>query len=295
MVIYGFDEVDDQLDLVPMAARRALDRAGLRLPLEGWRSLHVEARRAIAEAGSGVVVDVTPVIAATATAHPAPSAIEPVSDPPVDAVPAEVAAELGGDREIPAPTWAALTPLGRYALAKIARRGRPERVAVAYDEIVGKSALSTHVDASGSARMVDVGEKPATHRRAVAESRVTMSAEAFERLRRADSPKGDVLGSARLAGIMAAKRTAELIPLCHPLALSQVRIELVPEAADCAVRITAAVEAVDRTGVEMEALTAASVAALTVYDMLKAFDRRMVVGPTQLLEKSGGRSGAWRR
>jgi cyclic pyranopterin phosphate synthase len=108
-------------------------------------------------------------------------------------------------------------------------------------------------------------------------------------------PKGDVLGTARLAGIIAAKKTADLIPLCHPLSLTKVTLELSEDSASSAVRIEARVEAMDRTGVEMEALTAASVAALTIYDMLKAFDRGMQIGPTRLLSKSGGRSGDYAR
>ena len=143
--------------------------------------------------------------------------------------------------------------------------------------------------------MVDVAEKAPTHRRAVAESTVTMSAAAFERLRAADVAKGDVLGTARLAGIMGAKRTSELIPLCHPVALSKVTVDLELDDAARAVHIVAVAEAIDRTGVEMEALVAASVAGLTVYDMLKGVDRAMVIGPTVLVEKSGGRSGAFSR
>jgi cyclic pyranopterin phosphate synthase len=122
-----------------------------------------------------------------------------------------------------------------------------------------------------------------------------MSAEAFQKLRTADVAKGDVLGTARVAGIMGAKRTADLIPLCHPIALSKVTVEFELEEAERAVQVVAIAEAVDRTGVEMEALVAASVAALTIYDMLKGIDRAMVIGPTLLLEKSGGRSGDFSR
>ena len=143
--------------------------------------------------------------------------------------------------------------------------------------------------------MVDVGEKPASLRRAAAESRVSLNAEAVERLQSASAPKGDVLGTARLAGIMAAKRTAELIPLCHTLQLTNVSVDLRLEPAARAVLIEARVETLDRTGVEMEALVAASIAALTVYDMLKAFDRTMEIGPTRLVAKSGGRSGDFQR
>jgi cyclic pyranopterin monophosphate synthase len=140
-----------------------------------------------------------------------------------------------------------------------------------------------------------VGGKQPSLRRAEAESRVSMNADAFERASRADAPKGDVLGTARVAAIMAAKRTSELIPLCHPLSLTKVDVQLTLASAARAVHVAVVVECFDRTGVEMEALTAASVAALTVYDMLKAFDRAMEIGPTRLVQKSGGRSGDFHR
>ncbi|MEB2310236.1 MAG: cyclic pyranopterin monophosphate synthase MoaC [Sorangiineae bacterium] len=161
--------------------------------------------------------------------------------------------------------------------------------------MVGHTATSTHVAPGGGVRMVDVHLKAPTLRRAVAVTRVRMNVEAFGRLSRADAPKGDVLGTARIAGILAAKRTSELIPLCHPVALTRVAIELVLEPDANSVEIRAVTEALDRTGVEMEAMVAASMAALTVYDMLKAFDRAMEIGPTTLLEKSGGRSGDYTR
>jgi cyclic pyranopterin phosphate synthase len=196
---------------------------------------------------------------------------------------------------LPTATWAALRPLDRYALAKVVSRGRPERTARAYDEIVGASALTPHLGPDGAARMVDVGEKPVTQRRATARSRVVMNREAWARLESSTAPKGDVLATARLAGIMAAKRTHELVPLCHPLHLTRIDVALDLDSTNSAVAIEASVEARDRTGVEMEALVAASVAALTVYDMLKAFDRSMTIGPTELVAKSGGRSGDFRR
>jgi indole-3-glycerol phosphate synthase len=151
----------------------------------------------------------------------------------------------------------------------------------------------THLDAEGRARMVDVSDKQETDREAIAGARVVMRPETLERVRSGDVAKGDVLAVARLAGIMAAKRTAELIPLCHPLALTSVKVNLecVPERS--AVEITATCRLRGRTGVEMEALTAASVAALTVYDMCKAVDRGMVVTDLRLLRKSGGKSGNW--
>ena len=151
----------------------------------------------------------------------------------------------------------------------------------------------THLDSEGRARMVDVGGKEVTQRRAVARARVTMHEETAQALADGTVAKGDVLAVARVAGIQAAKRTSELIPLCHPLMLSSVQVDLTP--GPSWVDIEATAETVDRTGVEMEALTACSVAALTVYDMCKARDRAMQVEALGLVEKSGGRSGDWHR
>lgn len=150
----------------------------------------------------------------------------------------------------------------------------------------------THLDETGAAHMVDIGAKPATERRAVAGGRIAMAPDALDAIRSGNAPKGDVLSTARIAGIMAAKRTADLIPLCHPLALTKVAVDFVWEAGGISVRATAATTG--PTGVEMEALTAASVALLTLYDMAKALDRAMVLEGIRLLEKSGGRSGDWR-
>lgn len=150
----------------------------------------------------------------------------------------------------------------------------------------------THLDEDGAARMVDVGGKEVTRRRAVAAGRVLMSAEAL-RLVREGGPKGDVLQVARIAGIQGAKRCSELVPLCHPLPLDAVAVDLVIE--DDGVRITATATTSGRTGVEMEALTAVSVAALTVYDMVKAVDKAMTIDGMMLLEKEGGRSGHYVR
>ena len=149
----------------------------------------------------------------------------------------------------------------------------------------------THLSDDGAPRMVDVGSKPVTARRAVAEATVRMRPEVLGTLVDAGGPKGDAFVTARLAGIGAAKRTAELIPLCHPLPLDRVDVELTPDAAAGTVTIRAEVAATARTGVEMEALTAASVAALTLYDMAKALQRDIVIESVRLLEKSGGRSG----
>jgi len=153
----------------------------------------------------------------------------------------------------------------------------------------------THLDEHGTARMVDVGDKPATDRRAVARAVVRMSPETAATVLAGDAPKGDVLGTARIAGILAAKRTGELIPLCHPLGLDHVDIDAEIDAAAGTVTLTAEARVTARTGVEMEAMTAASVAALTVYDMVKALERGVEIASVALVEKSGGRSGTWRR
>ena len=144
-------------------------------------------------------------------------------------------------------------------------------------------------------KMIDVSGKPATARRAVATGRVRMSAESIERIRSGKVEKGDVLAAARLAGIMAAKRTPELVPLCHPIALTSVDVEVTPDEVESCVRITAEVGTTDRTGVEMEALTAVCASALTVYDMLKSGDRGMSFEAIELEHKSGGQSGTWNR
>ena len=149
----------------------------------------------------------------------------------------------------------------------------------------------THLDSDGNARMVDIGAKAATARQAIASGRVRMSPQALAAIRAGDAPKGDVLAAARIAGIMAAKRTADLIPLCHPLALDAVTLDFAFE--EGALRATATASLTGRTGVEMEALTAASVALLTIYDMAKALDKGMVIEDLRLLAKSGGKSGDW--
>ncbi len=149
----------------------------------------------------------------------------------------------------------------------------------------------THIDASGEARMVEVGTKPVTERVGVAEGIVLMLPATLDLIRSGDAKKGDVLGTARIAGIMAAKRTHDLIPLCHPLALTSVKVDLSPESDPPRVVVRATVKVAGQTGVEMEALTAVSVACLTVYDMVKAVDREIRITDIRLLEKRGGKSG----
>jgi cyclic pyranopterin phosphate synthase len=153
----------------------------------------------------------------------------------------------------------------------------------------------THQDSDGRIRMVDVGDKQVSVRIAVAGARISMQRDAFDAIKNGQGPKGDVLQTAELAGIMAAKRTSDLIPLCHPLALTKARVKIDAVDADASFSIRAEVRTDGKTGVEMEALTAASIAALTIYDMAKALDKTMTISDIQLLQKSGGRSGDFDR
>lgn len=159
--------------------------------------------------------------------------------------------------------------------------------------MTNKSGNLTHLDAAGAANMVDVSEKAVTSRIAVATGTVTMRPETLDLIRSGDAKKGDVIGTARIAGIMASKKTHELIPLCHPLLLSKVTIDIEPDTDLPGLRVTATAKVSGQTGVEMEALTACSVTCLTIYDMAKAVDRGMVIGDIRLLEKAGGKSGHW--
>lgn len=169
------------------------------------------------------------------------------------------------------------------------------------DERTPAAGGLTHLDERGAARMVDVADKAVTHRRAVATGFIAMKPETLAMIVEGRMPKGDVFAVARVAGIMAAKKTSDLIPMCHPLAITHATVELEPEglqggdAAAAGVRVTAVVETDGKTGIEMEALTAASVAALTLYDMCKAVDRGMTIREVALLEKAGGKSGHWTR
>jgi cyclic pyranopterin phosphate synthase len=160
--------------------------------------------------------------------------------------------------------------------------------------VARSSKKLTHLGVRGEAHMVDVSAKPATERIAVAEGCVVMTAKTLDLVRRGDAKKGDVLGTARIAGIMAAKRTHELIPLCHPLAVSQIEVDVTPNTRLPGVKVKARVKVSGKTGVEMEALTAVSVACLTIYDMVKAVERGMRIEGIRLVEKSGGRSGHYR-
>lgn len=152
----------------------------------------------------------------------------------------------------------------------------------------------THIDDQGNAHMVDVSDKAVTDRTAIATGRVLMKPETLALIQEGRAKKGDVLGVARIAGIMAAKRTHDLVPLCHPLAITKVTVDLEPNEADSAIDVTALVKVSGQTGVEMEALTAASIACLTVYDMVKAVDRGIIITDLKLVEKTGGKSGIFK-
>lgn len=312
--VFSFEaeEIGPALDLVPLAGRRALDHAGLKLSLEGWRSLSYEERKAIAEAGASARVDVPVVMTIVRRAEPAATPMTPASDPSPEHLPEGLGAASHRGRTIDAATWAALPGLYRFALVHALRRAEkradPNILRAAIEVLLmsdeakkndltsnDPSELSTHLGPRGDVRMVDVAEKATTRRRAVAVSRVRMKPETAARLARGDTPKGEVLATARIAGIMAAKRTPELIPMCHAIALTHVAIALDVDEQAALVSIEASAEAFDRTGVEMEAMVAASIAALTIYDMLKGIDREMVVENVALVEKSGGRSGHFRR
>jgi cyclic pyranopterin phosphate synthase len=297
--IYAFEAIHPTLDLVPLAARRALDRAGAHLSLAGWRSLPLEARALVARAGAAEVVDLDVVSAAVSRATPPPARMDPAADPDPTSPPGGLVAALGEARPLDDAAWRALAPLDRFALIHVQRRaaerGDPARLAQAYDAIMparaAGPALSSHLDERGEVHMVDVAGKEPTRRRAVASGVVRMERATAERLARHDAPKGEVFAAARIAGIMAAKRTPDLVPLCHAVALARVELDLSVDVAAGRVDVVATAEALDRTGVEMEALVAVSVACLTIYDMLKSIDRAMVIAEVKLLEKEGGRSG----
>ena len=295
MKVYAFEEIDESLKLLPLAARRALDLAGAKVSLAAWQTLPQGVRRELTQLGCAPSVNVDAVQALLERTGVARQRVDGFSDPAAHEVPASLSKALGPGRPLAAGTWVALSPLDRYALAKVASRGRETRLMQAYQEIVGASGFSSHLGPGGDVRMVDISAKEPTRRRAVAESSVGMSDTAFAALLERRTEKGDVLATARVAGIMAAKRTWELIPLCHPLSLTHCEVSLELVQSEQRVVVTASTEVIARTGAEMEAMLAATTAALTIYDMLKGIDRRMVVGPTRLMAKSGGKSGDFTR
>ncbi|HEX8789903.1 MAG TPA: cyclic pyranopterin monophosphate synthase MoaC [Polyangiaceae bacterium] len=284
--VYEFEQIDDTLAYMPLAARRVLDGLGRKLSLDGWLSLRVDDRRRIVAAGTRASVDESALgvlEAARPPAEPIAAELEPDETQP----PPKVVAALGTSRPLDVARWRSLRALDRYALAKCA--GRPEKLARAYDEIAG--VVLSHLGRSGEAHMVDVGHKAETARRAVATAHVTTTRAVVEAIASGSAAKGDVLAAARIAGILASKRTAELVPLCHPVRTTRASVDFELDAARAEIRLRAVVEAVDRTGVEMEAMVAASVASLTVYDMIKSADRWASIGAVRLESKSGGKSG----
>jgi cyclic pyranopterin phosphate synthase len=284
---YPFEQIDERLDAIPLAAKRALESAGCKLSAAAWRRMQSGARVAIAALGAERKIHAARVrdLLVDEGARFAP--VAPIKDPAHRAPPPELVRAL----EIDLATWRALKPLDRWVLARLARRGKVERLRRAYAEMAA-GVLSTHLDARGEVRMVDVGAKDVTLRHAIARANVQMSRETVLRLKSGDTPKGDVLATARVAAIQAAKRTPELIPLCHTVVLTKVAVEITIVDRGAIVEVRA--EARDRTGVEMEAMVGASAGALTLYDMLKGIDRGIRF-EVVLLEKAGGKSGTWHR
>lgn len=403
-VVFPFEDVSPALDTPPIAARRALDVAGLRLAADSFRSLPRDERIALAQLGLENIVDVASVERIVRRASPPATRAKPAPEPDPTSPPEQLNHALGPRKAVGHFDWLRLRPVERYALVHVMRRaiahddlgllelavasvlphhdeveepaparhraaassrpppasrsheparpldgwandaraqrpsaapppaGRartsqlppplgelmdpPSRApspSAAHDERAPRSSwlppseagpsapprsippLSSHLGPSGEVHMVDVGAKPASARRATASGVVRMRPETAHRLARNDAPKGEVLATARIAGILAAKRTPEIIPLCHHVALAKVEVHLDVEPSSGTVTVTSVAEAVDRTGVEMEALVATSVACLTIYDMLKGIDRDMVVGDIKLLAKTGGKHGPYER
>jgi len=286
--VFGFEEIGRELPWMPLAARRALDVAGRKLSLQAWQKLPRNVRLEVVQLGVSDDVDAARVRAAIFTADPPAARLEPDDEQRLE----QPSAQLLQLQPIPNDQWLDLSKLQRFALLHLAARDKRALLQRAWREMT--PARLTHLSASGEAHMVDVGEKPVTHRCATASAKVRMAAATAQMVVDHSGPKGDVLATARLAGIMAAKRTPELIPLCHAIALTRVELRFEVDVSDGCVEAVATVDARDRTGVEMEAMVAASVAALTIYDMLKAVERSIRIEQVVLLEKSGGRSGHYR-
>jgi cyclic pyranopterin phosphate synthase len=288
--VYAFEAIDDTLPLVPLAARRLLDANGRKLSLQGWLSLAIDNRRAIARAGAqGDAMPAAGELSELLShANPPASDVPRVEDPDDAHVPSVLTEALGPTRPLDDVRWRALGALDRYALVKCSTKA--DRLDSAYGEIV-EAPLLTHVSETGAARMVRVGGKPVTARRAVATARVRTTPAVVRAIGGGSVAKGDVLAVARIAGIMASKRTADLIPLCHPVQTTSASVDFDLDAPRGELRVVAVVEAADRTGVEMEAMIAASIASLTIYDMIKSADRWAVVEEVRLESKEGGKSG----
>ncbi len=286
--VYGFEAIDETLPLLPLAARRVLDALGQKLSLAGWLSLDLEDRRQIVLAGAGDAVD-PGARAIVERAIPRAAPIEPLSEPDPASPARELLAALGSSRPLDDGRWRGLRSVERYVLVKSVKN--VEKLGLAYDEILGPSAL-THLTGAGEAHMVDVGEKVPSRRRAVATALVRTTPAVIDTMAAGGAAKGDVLAVARVAGILAVKRASELIPLCHPVQTTHAAVDFDVDAVLGEVRVRATVEAFDRTGVEMEAMVAASLASLTIYDMIKSADRWASIDVVRLEAKSGGKSGS---
>jgi cyclic pyranopterin monophosphate synthase len=397
--VYSFEGLLPELESPPIAARRALDHAGLRLSVEAWRSLPLDERHRVTLAGVADRVDAELVASALRRASPPPQRISPASDPDPSGPPEALAKALEPTRAIDPKRWARLRAVDRYALAHTYRRAVARSafsiLGDAFDAVLAASAappplaavpqspapavpyqpagfyssapearevrdirearearelreattarggydasraaytpapppvqephapradaarpaydppgrgfatfpppagtLSNHLNQAGEVHMVDVARKPKTERRAIAKGSVYMRPETLMRLTSREAPKGEVLATARVAAVMASKRTHEIIPLCHSVALTHLDVTIEIDAAASAVHVSATADAYDRTGCEMEAMVAVSTACLTIYDMLKGIDRDMVIADVKLMEKSGGRSGHYKR
>jgi cyclic pyranopterin phosphate synthase len=388
--VYSFEGLLPDLESPPIAARRALDHAGFRLSVEGWRSLVLDDRHKLTLSGVPDRVDVDLVAGVVKRATPAPQRISPVNDPDQSAPPEALAKALEPTRAIDPKRWSRLRAIDRYALAHTYRRAVARSafsiLGEAFDAVLAASApqtspppppghdgggpradkqgaaqrpaapipppptggyqpagyysnvvsgaeeappqkprapsyelraaphaaqilpppdvpappgspagMSSHLTQSGEIHMVDIARKPKTERRAIAAGFVQMAPETLARIAGHDAPKGEVLATARVAAIMAAKRTHELIPLCHAVALTHLEVLIELDATSSRAYLTAVADTYDRTGVEMEAMVAVSVGCLTIYDMLKGVDRDMIISEVKLMEKSGGRSGHYRR
>ena len=294
MTVFEFEGIDrKRLKLMPLAARRALDVTGLKLSLAGWQSLPYEARIDMIKIGARDAVDREAVRGVVADVDPYPKEIKPDDERRLETCPPAL-------RKHAYEGWFDLSMLKRYALVHQASRDDSEKLQNALHEILDQTKVMpgfmprlpdgrrsdqpapdppqlTHIDDHGNAKMVDVGEKEVTSRRAVACATMIMSADTVALIANDEVPKGDVIAAARIAGIQAAKQTPALIPLCHSVALTSVSLDFDLNIKLCMVSIRAIAEARDRTGVEMEAMVAASVAALTMYDMLKGVQRDIVI------------------
>jgi cyclic pyranopterin phosphate synthase len=360
--VYPFEGILPDLDAPPIAARRAIDHTGLRLTLEGWRSLSLEERQKLTVAGVPERVDVETVALSLRRANPGPQRVSPIPDPDPFSPPEALVRALEPARTLDAKRWSRLRSLDRYALLHTYRRAvarsafstltevvdmvllasnRPPSSSTAppppvsyrppgYYSAVTASSETTNLGSTtrssvppppvvfsspasspgpssaggsslanlrpgGEVHMADIASKPKTERRAVATGCVRLRPEALAQFLGRETPKGEVFATSRIAAIIAAKRTHELIPLSHPVAMTHVEVDIQVNVQSSTVHVTVAVGAYDRTGVETEAMVAVSIGCLAIYDMLKGVDREAVVSEVKLLEKSSTRSGDSRR